>query len=253
MQLKKNLQLSCFFISMLLLTSCGGGEDNGAGGARPPVTPTKAPPPTTKYLTPAQAGLIGTWRAPCIRKQLVDSQLPQPQIETFTFTGNKIIDNIQFFYVTFNGQPGNCRPEHKLWELEYTTSITIGPTVAPGTSTEYTKINITRTKVRIKSQRALITDKLNSSLRPLGTDKRFKGYGQTNWVLDEWKELTTIPDAHENFNLDTTSPDIFQISSRQINGKTQKILRWGDKLGNLDRDKRPLALENNPAVRQSAN
>ena len=218
---------------MLLLTACGASQ----------ITP-----PTAS----AGAELIGTWRSPCVRKTVPDGRLGQPQIETFTFTGNKLTDDIKFFSTT---DALNCLTVRDLWEVEYSADVTIGKTVLPGTSTRHTQINITRTKVRFRARKNGYNSELNRSSDILGRDPKYNSYGQTGWVEDQWKDLTSIPDARTNFNIDTVLPDIFQISNRQINGNTQKILTWGNKDGNLDRDQRPLTLENkdSAAVRQSAN
>ena len=220
---------------MRLLTACGNSQET------PPATPSK---------TQEEAQLIGQWRGSCVRKRLKNDNIDHQVIETFTFEDNKLIHYIQFFLNTVDGQPGVCRPEDELWDVEYLTNNTLGQTVTPWTSTEHTKIDMTLTKVRIKVKTSIITRLFNTSSVGIG---RYKGYGQTNWVRNEWKDLTDIPDARTSFKIGTILPDIFQVSSKEINGNTQKILTWGDMGGNLDRDQRPLTLENNSAVRQSEN
>jgi len=233
MQLKKLLQLACFFVGVILLTAC----EKRAQEKTPPTVP----PP---------GELIGTWRTACTKNNRVNALF----IETFTFTGNKMTDKIEAFSKLDDAKLNpTCNSSLRLWEAEITTNVTLGPTITPGTSTEHTKIDVTTTKLRFKPKIDSVVDFLNTSSDQVDNDKGYTGYGQTDWVLNEWKDITDIPAARTNYRIGTMTPDIFQVSSKQINGQTQKILTWGDKRGNVDRDKRPVTLETRYAVRQSAN
>jgi len=242
MQLKKKLQLACFFISVLLLAACGGGETKP-----PPVTP--APKPAPKPVTPEVKLLTGTWQGPCIKLMPPVVKYRSRAIETFTFTGNTLKHIIQYYYFSSSSkQPKVCTAFDKLYSEEYTAKVVSGKTVSPGTSTSHTKINVTRTKLRVRVDTELYMTGFNTS-DVAGNGGLPKG----GWTLNQWRDVTAHVGTRVPYKIGVVLPNIFRVSSRKINGKTQTILSWGNTQGNLDRDNRPLTLENNPAVRQSEN
>jgi transketolase len=78
----------------------------------------------------------------------------------------------------------------------------------------------------------------------------YYGYGQTDWPTYpkiDWKDISGVPDAIENLNIDTQVPDIFKISTVTGGGKE---LKMGDYKGRFDINGRAMSLEAKGATLQ---
>jgi hypothetical protein len=230
MQLNSKLQLTAFFMSMLMLNACGG---SGGSTAPNPVTP-----PATQLGTPqATTTLDGSWRTRCQESK------PLPgydQRQIFNFNGNVLTKEMTLF-MRDDDDPQTCTKNKEALIVRVTGDVELGATLNSGTKSQHTKINFTDTKLEFKVVNStLLTSFENPPSKPT---LLFQGYELNDWSLDVWKDLSSIPAARKNFNLGTTNSDIFQISKKQIDGVSHKVLITGDRKAN-HADGRPLTLNN---------
>ncbi len=200
---------------------------------------------TTQEQTLQAAGLIGQWKYSCRKAKENDNMV---QSSTLNFMGNKLTTLISFYSST-NTHTG-CNQQSE-FQVEIEADIVLGKVINKGAVNEHTLIGIKTTKVQIKPMAVNVLDLFNTTdiYNSHITDVYF-GYGQTDWRIDDWKDLSSIPDAKTNFNIGREVPDIFKISTVRINNMDRKELQMGDYKGNFDINGRAMSLEDKGAVLQ---
>jgi hypothetical protein len=130
--------------------------------------------------------------------------------------------------------------------------IVVGKVINKGAANEHTEIGIKTTKVQIRAmERQFNRDFGSQSFYSKYTSKYtvnlYNGYGQTDWKLNDWKDISGVPDAIKKLNIGTQVPDIFKISTVTGGGKE---LKMGDYQGTFDINGRAMSLEAKGATLQ---
>ncbi len=262
MKFKNKLQLGVFFVSMLMLTACGGGGGSTAPNLVTPPTkpptklptkpPTKLPAklpttlPTTAPTTPVTSqSLEGLWSTPC---QASTELTGYDEQQIFNFKGTKLTTN-KTFYTRDTNDPQTCKHSDEALRVRITANIELGATVNSGMATVHTKINITNTKVILAPMNSALTALFND-VGHTGNKSIYYGYGKTKWRVAYWANISTtiipdIKDVRANFKINKSVPDILQIFTVMIDGRSHKVLKLGAQGGYVDSDDRPLSLANN--------
>ena len=207
-----NLKLATFFMVILVLTAC---KNNLL---RP---------------TPKEAGLIGQWSMECETSTTVPGYHYK---KVFTFDKKARQTTIGYYKDTTEGGK-MCSSSAVSFLAIFNSDLVLGKTTSPGTSDEHTNININTTRVKLAPMDDEHLADFNSDSWSAGP---YSGFGQTNWHKGDLKNVSKVLDAITAFHIGESLPDIFQIS-RSPND--ERILKMGDKQGDLDQDGRPLTLE----------
>jgi hypothetical protein len=214
MKCKYKLQLAAFFMSILMLAAC-------------------KPNQIMATITPKEAGLTGQWSMKCEQSKTVYGYHYK---KVFTFEKNSLQTTLGYYKDTTKGGE-TCRSQALGFLATFNSYIVLGKTTSPGTRDEHTDMNINTTRVRLAP---MDDEHLADFNRPGWNAGVYSGFGQTDWKKNDLKNISNVPAAIIEFHIGTSLPDIFQIS-RDPNDL--RILKMGDKLGNLDQDGRPLMLE----------
>jgi hypothetical protein len=199
---------------------------------------------TTQAQTAQNAGLTGTWKYSC-RKGKGDAVV---QNSTLNFIGTTLIETISFYYSTKIDTGCKLSPR---FQVKIEADIVPGKVINAGGANEHTLIGLKITKVEVNPMNMDYVDFLNNRLgNNLSSIFLYKTYGQTDWKLNTWKNISNIPDSIERIHIGTEMPDIFKISTVTTGNVTHTVLKRGDYLGSFDIDGRPLSLEPEGAVRQ---
>ncbi len=235
MKLNNKLQLGTFFISMLMLTACGDGGtiSSTPGTLQRPIARVVRPPVTLQDLA-------GSWSTVC---KTSNRLMGYDEQDVFTFTGNRLATTKTFF-LRDSSAPQTCAHSNEALIARFTANLSIGATVNLGTSSEHTKLDITRTTVILGIMTPAI-QRLFVSSAHTSAQSIYNGYGLNNWTLPNWKDITNIAAARENFKIGEPELDIFRISISTINGMSSKVLQMSVRSGNVDSDGRPISLLNN--------
>ncbi len=93
----------------------------------------------------------------------------------------------------------NCKHKEEVQRVRITSTIALGATVNPGTATEHTKIDITRTKVTLASMNNTVADLFNNP-NYNGNGSIYYGY-EKSWVRYYWRDISSIEAARKNFKI----------------------------------------------------
>ncbi len=201
---------------------------------------------TTPTQTAQTAGLIGKWKYNCRLENGNDEHWLR---ETLNFEGNKLTTIIsQYGRVQYDCDNNT---EHRLYQVKIEADIVLGKVINRGASNEHTQIGIKTTKIKIKLDPLYFSsvgkDFNEANFYNTAITNLYNGYGQTDWAVNDWKDLSEIPNAIENLNIGTEVPGIFKIST-DTGG--HKELKMGDYKGNFDINGRAMSLETKGAVFQ---
>ncbi len=201
---------------------------------------------TTPTQTAQAARLIGQWKYSCRYSKGRDTLV---QSSTLTFTDNKLKALITF-YGSLDTNSG-CN-QHPVFQVEIEADIVVGKVINKGAATEHTQIGIKTTKVKMQITTGIYADNYAASfnrshLHNASVKNLYNGYGQRDWKVDDWKNISTIPDAIETLDIGTQVPDIFKISTATDGSKE---LKMGDYQGSFDINGRAMSLEAKGAVLQ---
>ena len=185
-----------------------------------------------------------------------------------TVNNNKLTQDIKFYPASIAGNVRTCSGT-LLFEAKIISDLTVGKNITPsstkttngflGTTTKDEdkggyQLGIKTTKVEIKVTNNAVLTKFNNGTdiysNPVTTI--YYGYGQTNWKLNEWKDISSIPDAITNFNIGTERPDIYKYkldTVRIVGIKTSSatFLHLGDYFGTFDINGRPMSFDSSSA------
>ncbi len=205
------------------------------------------PKKTIETQTAQATGLIGKWKYNC---RYSKGSLAAGQISTLDFMGNKLTTVISFYYNTSNA-PLNCS-RYPIYQVKIEADIVVGKVINKGAANEHTQIGIKTTNIKIKPQHAYYMRVTfnNEDLYVAAIKDIYGGYGQKDWRVDAWKDVSDIPNAIENLNIGTQVPDIFNISTVTTDKGSHKVLKIGDYKGNFDINGRAMSLEAKGAVFQ---
>ena len=180
-----------------------------------------------------------------------------------TVNNNKLTQDIKFYAAATAGNERTCSGT-LMFEAKIISDLTVGKNIAPsstytingflGDTTKYEEggyqLGIKTTKVEIK-----VTNNAALSAFNNGTDiysnpvtTIYYGYGQTNWKLNDWKDISSIPDAITNFNIGTERPDIYKFTLETVHfsgarASATTILQLGDYFGTFDINGRPMSFD----------
>lgn len=229
MKHKNKLKLALFCISVLLLTACN------------LYSTIKMPNPLGPAPTPAKAGILGYWSTECLATT-GDKGYPlgYHYIKTYYFLSkNKLEVNLKLYQDDTKG--GDTCSTSRYGDLLLTLSSTysLGMVINKGSNNEHTNLNINTKQAMLLPSIQSIVDTFNSG-RSIGMI--YSGYGMTNWAKDWSVNVTGKANANKIFDIGIIVPDIFQVSTMEVNGQTIKVLKTGDMQGNLDQDGRPIKL-----------
>ena len=185
-----------------------------------------------------------------------------------TVNNNKLTQDIKFYAAATAGDGSTCSGT-LLFEAKIISDLTVGMNITPSSvyrPTSYIRwrvytdkggyqLGIKTTKVEIKVTNNAVLTKFNNGTdiysNPVTTI--YYGYGQTNWKLNDWKDISSIPDAIKNFNIGTEMPNIykFKVEDRFFRGfLTKRItsLHLGDYFGTFDINDRPNSFDTHAAA-----
>ncbi len=203
---------------------------------------------TTPEQTLQAAGLIGQWTYPC---RVAKGREDHYQHKTLDFEGDKLKTVISF-YVAPKGNAKKCdNSSDNRYQVETEADIVLGKVINKGSSTEYTQIGIKTTKVQIKTTETVSTSTFNrQDIDTVPITNLYHGYGQTDWRINDWKDVSDIPNAITELNIGTQVPDIFKISTETTDNGSHKVLKMGYYKGTFDINGRAMSLEAKGAVFQ---
>ncbi len=224
------------------------------------MTATLQTPTLPSEKTLQDVGLAGIWKYPC---RIAKGNAKLYQISTVNFTNNQLTTSINFYVLRENMTTHNiivseqCSSDRKiLYQVKLEANIVLGKKINKGQIPEHFLISIKTTKVQIKvsptyrwPERIQKNFDENNFYNTKITNL-YHGYGQTNWEIDKWKNISSLPNAIKNFNIGRAMPDILQLSTVTVDGLTRQELKMGYYKGSYDEYGRPTSLEPKAAIRQ---
>jgi hypothetical protein len=194
------------------------------------------------------AGLIGQWKYDC---HLAKGNPHYFQRETLDFTGNKLKTNIAFYSLPEKW----CKQDQNAeYHMVIEADIVLGKVINAGAANEHTQIGIKTTKVEIKqdpSGFSTLQSLFNrSNFYAIAITNLYAKYGPPDLDLNIWKDISNIPEPITHLHIGTQLPDVFKISTININNMDRKVLKMGDDKGRFDINGRAMSLEAKGAVRQ---
>ncbi len=200
---------------------------------------------TTQTQTPQAAGLIGQWKYAC---RLAKGHSDYLQQKTLDFNDDKLKTSIIFYQKTHSMCTDNSK---LLYQVAIESDIVVGKVINAGAVDEHTQIGIKTTNVKINlnstpnAQQTILFNAIHFYLNPV--TNLYYGYGQKNWPTNDWRDISSVPDAITNLNIGTQVPNIFKIST--VTGG-RKELKMGDYQGSFDINGRAISLEAKGAASQ---
>ena len=244
MKIKNYLKLIVFLLSSLMLVACNNNNNNNnhhnhdtvtvqhpSVEAQLPVLRANKVPNQTDLVPTISTVLEGVW---IYNKCIFDTnnKFSQPNdwyVHTFENYRNRKLEEVSVWSLN-STPPNSCH--RQVLTVNKTFSFTLGDIENKGTQDEYTKINMTPTRLVVTITQEDVVFRLNNQASTsLGDDF---GFGITNWQIYEPMDLTNNKLAMKYFGLDKTNLDIFHINK-------DKIFE-GDQGGNKDADGRPITL-----------
>ncbi len=233
MRQANKLKLAAVLMAMLILTACNTKEKNETSWL---MLSTDNDRSVNTPPTPKQAGLLGQWVIKCLPSINVPGYYYQ---KNFSFQNNTL-DTIIIYHKM--GVPGSktCTLASSGFMAKFEATIVLGKTTSPGSNDEHTDINITTTNVKLVAMNDHHVKLFND---PDWSTGIYSGLGQTDWKINISKDVSNMPAAIKDFSINKSMPDIFQVSPYPIITHI-KLLKMGDKNGDLDDDNRPISLDN---------
>ena len=229
MKHKNKFKLVLFCMAVLALAACKGNQKYANS-----VPPSPSPSPS-----PEKAGILGLWSTACEEGTGVRGE-PSGYHYTkkYYFINDHKVEVVYRFYRDDPKPANTCSDSENALLVNSIANYTLGNVIDKGSIDEHTNINITNKNVIFLPKKLYIAKIFND-----GGDigEIYSGYG-LNWRKDFGSSILGQPNANKIFSIGAMAPDILQVSNLKVNGQTIKVLKTGDKQGNLDADGRPLAL-----------
>jgi len=236
MKMKNKLKFILFLMGMIMLTACRKNEDEGKAQPGPP-----SPPPPPARIIPIPKIPNGKWVTKCLPSETLKDYY---YVKTLRFKDNKLETDIDYFEpTTATPKTNKCAQQSKAFNADFQTETVLGKVIDPWAEDQHTDIDITAKKVELTPTSGKYVINFNTPGWSIGI---YSGFGETNWSIDTKKDVSSIPAAKQSFNIGKPLPDIFQVS---LDPKNHKILKMGDKKGNLDPDGRPMSLDDKVIAR----